>query len=95
MRPSSATAPSTVRPSTPPPASWARRPAEALGNRIQQVDLGYWRARMLLDRDRPGDRDAAAAQAAEVAGRYRELGLRRHAEAAAALVEAEGRGRHA
>jgi hypothetical protein len=50
---------------------------------------------MLLDRDRPGDRDAAAAQAAEVAGRYRELGLRRHAEAAAALVEAEGRGRHA
>jgi hypothetical protein len=50
---------------------------------------------MLLDRDRPGDRDAAAAQAVEVAGRYRELGLRRHAEAAAALVEAEGRGRHA
>ena len=60
--------------------------AEALGNRIEQVDLGYWRARMLLDRDGPGDREAAAALAAEVAGRYRELGLRRHAAGAAALL---------
>jgi class 3 adenylate cyclase len=67
--------------------------AEALGNRIEQVDLGYWRARMLLDRDRPGDREAAAALAAEVAGRYRELGLPGHAEGAAAL--AGGRGRDA
>jgi tetratricopeptide (TPR) repeat protein len=70
--------------------------AEALGNRIEQVDLGYWRARMLLDGDRPGDREAAAALAAEVAGRYRELGLRRHAEDAAALLARDGeRRRHA
>jgi hypothetical protein len=53
--------------------------AEALGNRIEQVDLGAWRARMLEDRDGPGDREAAAALAAEVAARYRELGLPRHA----------------
>jgi class 3 adenylate cyclase len=70
--------------------------ADALGNHIEQVDLGYWRARMLLDRGRPGDREAAAALAAEVAGRYRELGLRRHAEHAAALLDRDGeRGRHA
>jgi class 3 adenylate cyclase/tetratricopeptide (TPR) repeat protein len=65
--------------------------AEALGNRIEQVDLGYWRARMLLDRDRPGDREAAAALAAEAAGRYRALGLREHAEVAAALAGSRGR----
>jgi hypothetical protein len=41
---------------------------------------------MLLDRGRPGDREAAAALAADVAGRYRELGLRRHAAGAAALL---------
>jgi hypothetical protein len=60
--------------------------AEALGNRIEQVDLGFWRARMLGDRDGPGDREAAVALAADVAGRYRELGLLRHAELAAALL---------
>jgi hypothetical protein len=30
---------------------------------------------MLRDRDGPGDREAAAALAAEVAARYRELGI--------------------
>jgi class 3 adenylate cyclase/tetratricopeptide (TPR) repeat protein len=60
--------------------------AEALGNHIEQVDLGFWRARMLGDRDRPGDREAAAALAAEVAGRYRELGLPKHAEAALGIT---------
>ena len=60
--------------------------AEALGNRIEQVDLGFWRARMLLERDGSGDREAAAALAADVAGRYRELGIPRHAELAAALL---------
>jgi hypothetical protein len=49
--------------------------AEALGNRIEQADLGLWRSRMLRDRDAPGDREAAAALAAEVAARYRDLGL--------------------
>jgi hypothetical protein len=34
---------------------------------------------MLEDRDGPGDREAAAALAAEVAARYRELGLPRQA----------------
>ena len=60
--------------------------AKALGNRIEQVDLGFWRARMLGDRDGPGDREAAAALAADVAARYRELGLLRHAELVAALL---------
>jgi hypothetical protein len=40
---------------------------------------------MLGDRDRPGDREAGAALAAEVAGRYRELGLPKHADAADAV----------
>jgi tetratricopeptide (TPR) repeat protein len=65
----------------------ARTTAEALGNRIEQADLGFWRARMLRDRDGPGDREAAAALAAEVAGRYRSLGIPRHAERAAALLD--------
>jgi hypothetical protein len=60
--------------------------AEALGNHIEQVDLGFWRACMLGDRDRPGDREAAAALAAEVAGRYRELGLPKLAEAALGIT---------
>ena len=66
--------------------------AEALGNRIEQVDLGFWRARMLRDRDGPGDREAAAALMAEVAGRYRDLGLRRHAEVAAARLDRDATG---
>jgi class 3 adenylate cyclase/tetratricopeptide (TPR) repeat protein len=65
----------------------ALRTAEALGNRIEQVDLGCWRARMLLDRAGPGDREAAAALAAEVAARYRELGIPRQADRAATLVQ--------
>jgi hypothetical protein len=62
--------------------------AEALGNRIEQTDLGYWRARMLLERNRPGDREAAAELAADVAARYRELGLSGQAERATALLTA-------
>jgi hypothetical protein len=63
--------------------------AEALGNRIEQTDLGYWRARMLLERNRPGDREAAAELAADVAGRYRELGLSGQAELATALLDGD------
>jgi class 3 adenylate cyclase/tetratricopeptide (TPR) repeat protein len=59
--------------------------AEALGNRIEQADLGFWRSRMLRHRDASGDREAAAALAAEVAGRYRDLGL--HGRAGAALLD--------
>ena len=70
----------------------AQDSAEALGNRIEQADLGLWRARMLLERDRPGDREAAAALAAEVAGRYRDLGLPRHAEVTAALLDRDATG---
>jgi hypothetical protein len=63
--------------------------AEALGNRIEQADLGFWRARMLLDRDAPGDRETAATLATEVARRYRELGIPWQAERATTLVESE------
>jgi class 3 adenylate cyclase len=56
--------------------------AEALGNRIEQVDLGFWRARMLRTRDGPGDQEAATALATDVSGRYRDLGLARHADIA-------------
>jgi hypothetical protein len=61
--------------------------AEALGNRIEQVDLGFWRARMLLARNGPGDQEAATTLATDASNRYRDLGLPRHAEAAAALLD--------
>jgi hypothetical protein len=61
--------------------------AEALGNRIEQVDLGFWRARMLLARNGPGDQEAATTLATDVSNRYRDLGLPRHAETAAALLD--------
>jgi len=61
--------------------------AEALGNRIEQVDLGFWRARMLLARNGPGDQEAATTLATDASNRYRDLGLPRHAETAAALLD--------
>jgi hypothetical protein len=47
---------------------------------------------MLLDRDGPGDQEAAAALAADVGSHYRELGIRGHAELAAALLDRDGAG---
>ncbi|HEY6707327.1 MAG TPA: hypothetical protein VJB61_07005, partial [Actinomycetota bacterium] len=66
--------------------------AEALGNRIEQVDLGFWRARMLLTRNGPGDQEAAITLATDVSNRYRDLGLRRHAESATALLDPDATG---
>jgi hypothetical protein len=43
-------------------------------------------ARMLLQRDQPGDREQARALIAEALATYRELGMESWARAAAALV---------
>jgi class 3 adenylate cyclase/tetratricopeptide (TPR) repeat protein len=61
--------------------------AEALGNRIEQADLRQFHARMLLDRDGPGDRAAAGALVAEAVERYRAMGMPRHATLTAALLD--------
>ena len=71
-------------PAAPPVMSWNEF------QRLRNPRHTVWRARMLLDRDGPGDRAAAAALAAEVAGRYRDLGLPRLADRAAALGSASG-----
>jgi class 3 adenylate cyclase/tetratricopeptide (TPR) repeat protein len=60
--------------------------AEALGNRIEQADLRQLEARMLLDRDGPGDREQARALLEDATGRYRAMGMPRHADLAAALA---------
>ena len=48
---------------------------------------------MLLARNGPGDRKAATTLATEVSTRYRDLGLRRHADSATALLDPDATGR--
>jgi hypothetical protein len=47
---------------------------------------------MLLTRNDPGDQKAATTLATEVSDRYRDLGLRRHAESATALLDPDATG---
>jgi hypothetical protein len=42
---------------------------------------------MLLARNGPGDQEAATTLATDASNRYRDLGLPRHAETAAALLD--------
>ena len=45
-----------------------------------------WYARMLIDRDGPGDREKARALLAEAIAMYREIGMPKHVEMAQALL---------
>jgi class 3 adenylate cyclase/tetratricopeptide (TPR) repeat protein len=52
--------------------------AEALGSRIEQADLRRLHARMLLDRDQPGDRARARALLSKAGDAYRAIGMPRY-----------------
>ncbi len=53
---------------------------------IAQPDVRRWYARMLIDRDAPGDRDKARALLTEAIAMYRKIGMPKHVEMAEAML---------
>ena len=64
----------------------ALRQAEELPHRPEQAHTRYWYARMLLERDAPGDREKAEQLARAAVADYEQMGMPRHRDLAAALV---------
>jgi len=52
----------------------------------QNPDVRRWYARMLLDRDAPGDRDKARELLTEAIAMYRGIGMPKHVEMAETLL---------
>jgi len=57
----------------------------------EQPQVRYWYARMLLDRDEPGDREKARGLLVEAIAQYREIGMPKHLELAEELLSGAGR----
>jgi len=53
---------------------------------LAQPETRRWYARMLIDRDAPGDRDKARELLTEAIEMYRRVGMPRHVEIAEALL---------
>jgi class 3 adenylate cyclase/tetratricopeptide (TPR) repeat protein len=53
---------------------------------IEQPEVRRWYARMLIDRDGPGDRDRAREMLTEAVAMYRKIGMPKHIEMAEALL---------
>ncbi len=64
----------------------ALRQAHELPHKIEQPEVRRWYARMLIDRDSPGDRDMASELLTEAIAMYREIGMPKHVEMAEALL---------
>ncbi len=64
----------------------ALRQAHELPHKIEQPEVRRWYARMLLDRDGPGDRDKAFRLLTEAIAMYREIGMPKHLKLAEALL---------
>ena len=62
--------------------------ADELPHQLEQAETRRFFARMLLERDGPGDRAKATQMAAEAADLYRRRGMPRHIELAAGLLNA-------
>jgi tetratricopeptide (TPR) repeat protein len=60
--------------------------ADELPHRIEQPEVRRWYARMLLDRDAPGDRETARRLLTEAVAMYRKIGMPKHVEMAEALL---------
>jgi tetratricopeptide (TPR) repeat protein len=64
----------------------ALRQAHELPHKIEQPEVRRWYARMLIDRDAPGDQDKARELLTEAIAMYREIGMPKHVEMAEALL---------
>lgn len=64
----------------------ALRQAHELPHKLEQPEVRRWYARMLLDRDAPGDRDKAVNLITEAIVMYRNIGMPKHIELAQALL---------
>lgn len=64
----------------------ALRQAHDLPNLIQQPEVRRWYARMLIDRNAPGDRDKARQLLTEAIAMYRDIGMPKHLEMAQELL---------
>ena len=53
---------------------------------IEQPEVRRWYARMLIDRDAPGDREKARELLTEAVAMYRRIGMPKHVEMAEALL---------
>ena len=62
------------------------RQAHELPVVIEQPEVRRWYARMLIDRDGPGDRAKARELLAEAVAMYRKIGMPKHVEMAEALL---------
>ena len=65
----------------------ALRQAEELPHRPEQAHTRCWYARMLLDRDAPGDRQQAQQLARAAVADYEQMGMPRHRDLAAGLLD--------
>ena len=66
----------------------ALRQAHELPVVIEQPEVRRWYARMLIDRDAPGDREKARELLTEAIAMYRRIGMPKHVE----MAEAAARG---
>jgi tetratricopeptide (TPR) repeat protein len=64
----------------------ALRQAHEIPHKIEQPEVRRWYARMLIDRDGPGDRDKAFRLLTEAIAMYREIGMPKHVEMAEAML---------
>ncbi len=55
-------------------------------DKIAQPEVRRWYARMLLDRDGPGDRDKAHELLTEAIAMYHQIGMPKHIEMAEAML---------
>jgi len=64
----------------------ALRQAHELPHKLEQPEVRRWYARMLIDRDGPGDRVKARELLTEAIAMYRRIGMPKHVEMAEALL---------
>ena len=68
----------------------ALRQAHEIPHRLEQPEVRRWYARMLVDRDAPGDRDKARQLIREAIVMYHDIGMPKHLEMAEALLDEVG-----
>jgi class 3 adenylate cyclase/tetratricopeptide (TPR) repeat protein len=64
----------------------ALRQAQELPHKIEQPEVRRWYARMLIDRNGPGDRQKARELLTEAVEMYRKIGMPKHVEMAEAML---------